>query len=396
MVHVAEQKKYDFDRTVRLVGTIILVVAAIYVIKYLSGILLPFLVGCVLAYMLDPIVRFIMRIFHTKKRTFPAVLTMVLFFGGLLLAIYLVMPTVIDNFVEMGHNLSKYVQKEVQSAHMPSWLAQYVNEYLNPDAIAKLFSKEQWMNIANEVMKGSFSVLGSTFHVIFAMLSWLLALLYMFFVLIDYDVIARSFKAAVPQRYRKMVFRIFDDVTGTMSSYFRGQALVSLFVGIIFAVEFYIIGLPMPIVFGLSIGVLNMVPYLQLISIPVAAFFCVVQSVATGQPFWPLAWWTVGAYCLCQLIQDMILIPLIMRSQMGLRPAIVFLALAIWSYILGFIGLIIALPITSLLISYYSEFVLHQPTKRTKKKETRGDKFVRKIKESAQKLPADTPTQPQE
>ena len=144
-----------------------------------------------------------------------------------------------------------------------------------------------------------------------------------------------------------------------MSRYFRGQALVSLFVGIIFAIEFSIIDLPMAIVFGLMIGVLNMVPYLQLVSIPFAAFLCVVQSVATGAPLWPLFGWTFAAYCICQLIQDVVLIPTIMRSQMGLRPAIVFLALAIWSYVLGFIGLIIALPVTSLLIAYYNEFVLH-------------------------------------
>jgi predicted PurR-regulated permease PerM len=57
----------------------------------------------------------------------------------------------------------------------------------------------------------------------------------------------------------------------------------------------------------------------------------------------------------------MVLTPTIMKQQMGLRPAIIFLALSIWSYVLGFIGLIIALPLTTLIISYYSEYVLHVP-----------------------------------
>ena len=123
-------------------------------------------------------------------------------------------------------------------------------------------------------------------------------------------------------------------------------------VGVIFAVEFYIIDLPMAIAFGLFIGLLNMVPYLQLVSIPIAAFLCLVASVATGGSFWVLFAWTVGAYLLCQAIQDLVLMPHIMKQQMGLNPAIIFLSLSIWGYVLGFVGLIIALPLTRLIISY--------------------------------------------
>jgi predicted PurR-regulated permease PerM len=68
----------------------------------------------------------------------------------------------------------------------------------------------------------------------------------------------------------------------------------------------------------------------------------------------------------------MVLIPTIMKSQMGLNPAIIFLSLSLWVYVLGFIGLIIGLPLTTLIISYYCEFVLHQPNplSKTTKKET--------------------------
>lgn len=374
---IAERKKYDLDRTVRLVLTVAVVALAVYLINYLSSILLPFVVGCLLAYMLEPVVRFFMRVFHLKKRLIPALLTMVLFFGSIIAIFWFLIPSIVDDFVEMGKLLGKYIQHEVASATMPDWMIQLFNEYLSAEKLESMFSKEQLLEFCKSVMSGTVSVVGTTLHVVIAITSWLIALLYMFFVLIDYDVIGRGFKGSIPRSYRRTVLRIFNDVTLTMSRYFRGQALVSLFVGIIFAIEFSIIDLPMAIVFGLSIGVLNMVPYLQLVSIPVAAFLCVVQSVATGAPLWPLFGWTFAAYCICQLIQDVVLIPTIMRSQMGLRPAIVFLALAIWSYVLGFIGLIIALPATSLLIAYYNEFVLHVP-KVPKHKST-------KLKDSASK-----------
>ncbi|MDO4510709.1 MAG: AI-2E family transporter, partial [Bacteroidales bacterium] len=358
MTETIIRKKYDLDRTVRLVLTCASVALGVIIIDYLSPILLPFVVGCLLAYMLEPVVRFFMRIFHLKNRMFPALLTMVLFFGGIFLACWYLIPWIVDDFVEMGTLLGKYIKNEAQEATMPQWMSQFVAEYLNAEKLESTFSQEQMIDFAKSVMSGTVSVVGSTIHFVMAVASWLIALLYMFFVLIDYDIIARGFKGSIPKPYRRTVFRIFNDVTGTMSSYFRGQALVSLFVGIIFAIEFSIIDLPMAIIFGLGIGVLNMVPYLQLISIPFAAFLCIVQSVATGEPLWPLFGWTFAAYCICQLIQDVVLIPSIMRKQMGLRPAIVFLALALWSYVLGFIGLIIALPTTSLLISYYNEFIL--------------------------------------
>lgn len=361
MTDTAVRKKYDLDRTVRLVLTCASIGLGVFLINYLSGVLLPFVVGCVLAYMLEPAVRYFMRVFHLKNRMFPALLTMTLFFGALFLACWFLIPSVIDDFVNMGKMLGKYIKHEVGASNMPDWLLQFVNEYLSADKLEAMFSKEQIFDFFKSVMSGTVSVVGSSIQFVMAVASWLVALLYMFFVLLDYDVIGRGFKACVPRPYRHTVFRIFNDVTDTMSRYFRGQALVSLCVGIIFAIEFSIIGLPMAIVFGLTIGVMNMVPYLQLISIPFAAFLCVVQSVATGEPLWPLFGWTFAAYCICQVIQDLVLIPTIMRSQIGLRPAIVFLALALWSYVLGFIGLIIALPLTSLLISYYNEFILHVP-----------------------------------
>lgn len=361
MEEIAARKKYDLDRVVRTTFTILAIVAAIYVVNYLSSILLPFCVGCLLAYMLEPVVKLLMRLTRLKKRMVPAIVTMLLFFGVIYLGLRFLIPYFVDEFTDMGKMLAKYAEHRFTIHGVPPEVQEVIDRYFNLDALQRVFSQEQWMKIGKSVMSGTWSVLGGTLSAIATLVSWLLALLYMFFVMIDYDKIGHGFKSAVPPRYRRKVFRIMSDVTGTMSRYFRGQALVSFFVGIVFAIEFYIIGLPMAVVFGLSIGVLNMVPYLQLISIPVAAFLCLVKSVSAGVAFLPLFGWTIAAYFICQAIQDMVLTPTIMKQQMGLRPAIIFLALSIWSYVLGFIGLIIALPLTTLIISYYSEYVLHVP-----------------------------------
>ena len=354
-------KKYDFDRVVRMVITIVCVGVGIYLINYLTPVLLPFLLGFILAYVLDPIVRLVARITHIRSRGVNVILALLLVIGVLTLAGWLVIPYVAQEVVNMTKMLAAYAKASFHIPYIPAVVQEHIRQYVDVQELTTMLSGEQWVKMATNVANGTWSVLGTTLSVLMSIVSSLIVLLYMFFVLLDFDKLSKAFKSAVPKNYRRMSFRVLGDVQQTMSRYFRGQALVSLFVGIIFAIEFYIIGLPMAIIFGLSVGVLNMVPYLQLASIPVAAFLCLVASVATGGSFWVLAGWTLVAYCVCQLIQDMVLIPAIMKQQMGLNPAIVFLALSLWAYVLGFTGLIIGLPLTTLIISYYCEYVLHEP-----------------------------------
>ena len=375
---IAEVKKYDFDRVVRMVLTTLAVVAAVVVINYLSPVLLPFVVGFILAYMLNPFVEWVQRVAHIHNRMVAVLLALVLVIASWVLVGWLLIPYIAEEVTTMTKMLAHYAKAEFKIPYIPPEVQEYVEKYLDVNQLSTLLTKEQWMKVADQVVTGTWSFVGGTMSVILNVVSWLIVLLYMFFVLIDYDKLSKSLKGAIPRQYRRHALTVLNDVQDTMSRYFRGQALVSFFVGVIFAIEFYIIGLPMAIVFGLFIGVLNMIPYLQLLSIPIAAFLCLVASVSTGGSFWVLFGWTFGAYCLCQVIQDLVLVPAIMKQQMGLNPAIIFLALSIWGYVLGLIGLLIALPMTSLIISYYSEYVLHQPNPLHAPKQPKPSKKAKK------------------
>ena len=373
---MAEQKKYDFDRVVRMVLTLISVAVGVWLVNYLSPVLMPFVVGFILAYLIEPLVEWLQHKAHIRARGIAVVIALVIVIAVITGLCWLVIPYLIDEFGMMSKQLAAYAKSSLRIPYVPAEINEFIQRYIDLDKFNELFSKQQWMDIINKAASGAWSVVGGTMSVIFSILSWFIVLLYMFFILLDFHKLSRAFKAAIPGKYRRIALRIFDDVAGTMSRYFRGQAAVSFFVGVIFAIEFYIIGLPMAIAFGLFVGVLNMVPYLQLISIPIAAFLCLVATAATGGSFWVMFAWVIVAYIICQVIQDMVLIPVIMKSQMGLNPAIIFLSLSLWVYVLGFIGLIIGLPLTTLIISYYCEFVLHQPNPlhKTLKKEVKDNK----------------------
>ena len=192
---------------------------------------------------------------------------------------------------------------------------------------------------------------------IIGLLSWFIVFLYVIFIMLDYERLAKTLRHMVPPSCRSTVFRISGDVQKSMNHYFRGQALVAFSVGVLFSIGFMIIGMPLALVLGMFIGLLNMVPYLQLISIIPTTLLCLVCSVDSGVDFWVIFWECMAVYIVVQAIQDLILTPKIMGKAMGLNPAIILLSLSVWGSLLGFLGLIIALPLTTLLLAYYDEYI---------------------------------------
>ena len=112
-----------------------------------------------------------------------------------------------------------------------------------------------------------------------------------------------------------------------MNQYFRGQFLIAMIVGVLFAIGFKIIGLPMGITIGLFIGVLNIVPYLQTIGIIPVILLALIKSMETGMNFWLIIGLCAIVFVVVQTTQDLFLVPKIMGKAMGLNPAIILLSL---------------------------------------------------------------------
>lgn len=351
---------YTFDKVVRIIFSTLVIVGIVWLLNYLRGVLLPFLVACLIAYITHPFVMWNSKFLHIKNNTLAVLvslfeLTIVL--GGIM-AFFV--PYIVSEVSQMADMFAQYTQNHNTVQYLPPEVHELIVKYVNFEAIKNMLTQEQMMSIVENALVEAWSLMSSGISVILSICSWLVVVLYLVFILIDYDKMSRACHLMVPKRYRKSAFKVFNDVETSMNHYFRGQALIAFIVGVLFSIGFLIVGLPMAVVFGLFIGLLNMVPYLQLVSIPIAAILCIVQSVSTGTDFWMLLLCVIGVYCVVQAIQDLYLTPRIMGKYMGLNPAIIFLSLSIWGSLLGFIGLIIALPLTSLIISYYDRYVIHR------------------------------------
>ena len=185
--------------------------------------------------------------------------------------------------------------------------------------------------------------------------------------MLDYEVIAEGWLHLLPNKYRTFASNLVHDVQDGMNRYFRGQALVAFCVGILFSIGFLIIDFPMAIALGLFIGALNMVPYLQIIGFFPTVLLAILKAADTGENFWIIIACALAAYIIngnrfyiVQIIQDTFLVPKIMGKITGLNPAIILLSLSIWGSLMGMLGMIIALPLTTLMLSYYQRFIINK------------------------------------
>ena len=348
---------YTFDKVVRILFTICILVAVIFLLNSLKEVLLPFLVACLIAYMLEPVVRWNMKWTHAKQRFGPVALTLLEVACAVTLFCVIFIPYLLSETSEMARMIRHYATTQTQIPHMWSGIHDLLRENIDFNQISRLLTREQWSELIRRALSSSWTFVSSGFAMVLGVLSWLIVVLYVIFIMLDYERIMMGFRHIPPVRHRRQVLKVAHDIKEAMNHYFRGQFVIASIVGVLFAVGFYIIGLPMGVVLGLFIGLLNMVPYLQLISLPITVVLCIVCTASTGTDFWVIFWESMAVYAVVQCIQDLVLTPRIMGKAMGLNPAIILLSLSVWGALLGFMGLIIALPLTTLLISYYNIYV---------------------------------------
>jgi predicted PurR-regulated permease PerM len=152
--------------------------------------------------------------------------------------------------------------------------------------------------------------------------------------------------------------QLVDDLEEGMNGYFRAQTNIVIVVGILFAVGFKMIGLPFGVLLGISLGLMNYVPYLQLVGLIPAVALAGLHALETDSNFWMILGFVLLVFVVVQLAQDVYLTPKFMGDFSGFNPAIILLSLSIWGSLLGMIGLIIAIPLTSLLVSYYRKYII--------------------------------------
>lgn len=374
-----ERKKITFDSFIRAVILGAIIIGVLMLLKRLSGVLLPFFLAWLIAYLIYPLVSFFQHKLRLKNRIisiFCALFTLSVI-GSV--AFYLLVPPMIQEFLRVKDLLIEYFNTTHTASNVPTTLSEFIRQNIDLHILEQMFSQENILDALKVTVPKLWSLISESINLLFGFFTVFLILLYIVFILLDYESISEGWAHLMPRKYRKTVTGILNDVKDGMNRYFRGQALVALCVGILFSIGFLIIDFPLAIGLGLFIGALNMVPYLQIIGFVPTIMLAILKAADTGDNFWIIIASATAVFIVVQIIQDGYLVPRIMGKITGLNPAIILLSLSIWGSLMGMLGMIIALPLTTLMLSYYQRYIINQEN--IYKAETTEDQPIEGIEE---------------
>ena len=345
-----ERKKITFDSFIRGVILGVIIISILMLLKRLSSVLLPFFIAWLIAYLVYPLVTFFQYKLKLRNRIvsiFCALLTLLIVGAG---AFYLLVPPMIQECGRVQTLLVQYFSHGTYNSNVPTSLSDFLRDNIDVKFITELFNKENLLDALKEAVPRLWSLLSDSVDLLFSVFTIFIILLYVIFILLDYESIAEGWTHLVPMKYRSFVVGILNDVKVGMNRYFR----------ILFSIGFLIIDFPLAIGLGLFIGALNMVPYLQIIGLVPTIILAILKASDTGENFWIIIASAMAVFIVVQIIQDGFIVPRVMGKITGLNPAIILLSLSIWGSLMGMLGMIIALPLTTLMLSYYQRFIINR------------------------------------
>jgi len=360
---IPNDRSFTFGRVLQLALFAGLAWGLVLILDYLSDVLLPFVIGLVVAYFLDPVTN---RVQHViKQRVLAALFTLVSITLAVSLVVWFMVPMVGNELADMGRTVSKMASNtelaQAAKEHLPENVWEELNEILKRDDVKRYLTSDGAVQMAKDTAKkllpGVWGVLSGAANVLTFITGLLVIMLYVVFLLIDYHNMAARWRDYLPPSIRDDVSGFVEEFIQATNRYFRSQALVACCVAVLFAIGFFTIGLPLAILMGIFIGLLNMVPYLQIVGTIPCLLLAGLKALEQGDNFLGALGLVLLVFGVVQLIQETVLVSRFQGEAMGLSPAIILLSISVWGKLLGFLGLILALPLTCLGLTYYRRYL---------------------------------------
>jgi|SRR5579885_943541 predicted PurR-regulated permease PerM len=321
---------------------IFVTVICITLLYLLSPILTPFMLGALLAYLVNPVVKFMekWRVPHLLSVT----IVFILLFSTGIIAVALLYPLVMRQIEVFLDSLPQMLDW-AQNVGVP-WLMQFINiETLKSSLRSSLpatLSKTEW------VLR---TFLTSSFAAIQTIVSLVLTPVVTFYFLRDWDKMLAGIKSLLPGHSASAIIQLASDCDEVLSAFIRGQLLVMLFLSIIYATGLSLIGLKFGLIIGLIGGLLSLVPYLGSTFIIVAASLAAFMQ-SGKEALLPV----LIVYLIGQVIEGYVLTPYLVGGRIGLHPVAVIFSVMAGGALFGFFGVLLALPVAAILMATFRFF----------------------------------------
>ncbi|MDG5799739.1 AI-2E family transporter [Marinilabiliaceae bacterium ANBcel2] len=371
------EKPYTFDRFVRLLLSIAIFIGVVIVIRSISNVLIPFFIAIILAYLVDPLVTLIQTKLRVKRRGLAVFITLMLFISIISIGLIWLIPKFLQELYKLTDLIRIYLQTHSYQDIIPENIDNWIRTIIASQNIQEFLNAENVAQISSAIVKSARSFFSGSLSILFSIVGFLLIFLYLFFILLDYKRIESGWISLIPAKHRALASAISNDLQKSMRVYFRAQSMIAMTVGVLMATGFSIINLPMAITLGIFIGILNIVPYLQIIGFFPAIALAMLKSMESDQTFLEVFLLVCLVMLIVQAIQEAVLIPKIMGKAYNMNPALIILALSVWGSLMGVLGMLLALPLTTLIVSYYKQLILKESAPPQKE----SSKIQSKVKE---------------
>lgn len=310
----------------------------------LAPVLTPFVISMTLAYLGDPLTDRLERYRLSRTLAVTVVfLTMTLAFILILLWLIPQLERQLESFID---SLPAYAQFLNETA--TPWLNRRFDLDIKPFDTQSIVDmiKSHWQTAGGAAK----SLLSSLSHSGGVVLGWLMNLLLIpvvtFYLLRDWDILISRLHALVPRRIAPTVAKLTSEFDTVLSAFLRGQFYVMLALGGIYSVGLGLVGLDLALLIGMTSGLLSFVPYLgTAVGIFSASLAALLQFQDALHLIWVLAVFSVG-----QMLEGMVLTPLLVGDKIGLHPVAVIFAIMVGGQLFGFMGILLALPVASMVM----------------------------------------------
>ena len=252
------KQEITFDKFVRWTGMGLLVIAILLLVNYLSNVLLPFFIAWLLAYLLYPAVKFIQYKLKVRVRAIAIIIAMLLVLAFVALVTYLIVPPMIEQFEKLERILRQWLSTTTHSNDITATISGWIQQ--NQAEFERFFKSRDFADAVKTAMPKVFSFVGQTASIILSIVASIITLLYMFFILLDYELLTTNWIRIFPKKNRPFWSELMQSVERELNNYIRGQGLVALCMGIMFCIGFTIIDFPVAIGLGILIGILGALP----------------------------------------------------------------------------------------------------------------------------------------
>jgi predicted PurR-regulated permease PerM len=314
-------------------------------------ILPPFIIALAIAYLLDPVACRLQRL--GLSRLMATLVILAAFAIVLALLFVLVLPI-------LGHQFYGFIKELPNLLTKSQGLLAQAGNWIGSDYLAPFLQKLGFENtlasnslpningIVGEATRTAGSLLNSVVSRGMAVISvvtlFIITPVVAFYMLLDWNKMIASVDGLIPLRHREVADELGREIDKALAGFLRGQSLVCLFLGCWYGLGLSLIGLNFGLLIGLSAGFLSFVPYVgSLTALVISAIVAIVQ----GWPHWQLFALTVGVVLAGQFLEANILSPKLVGDKVGVHPVWLIFVLLAFGSVLGFIGLVIAVPVAA-------------------------------------------------